>query len=171
MYHNYSSGDEYFRYILDTYSDALIRLCYSYVKNMTDAEDLAEDTFCELVRSSPDFDSAEHEKAWLFRVAANKCKNHVMSARIRLSAPLDEQIIENTPDTRGNMQSDGTEYIRDEVLSLPEKYRTVLHLYYFEEMSLENIASVLRIPKATVGTRLARGRNLLKKQLGDEIDV
>lgn len=168
MYPGQLSGNEYFRYLLDTYSDMLLRLCYNYVRNMTDAEDLAQDTFCELVRSPQDFDSTEHEKAWLLRVAANKCKNHLNSARVRLSAPLDKDIIENTaaPSSFGEYESDSDTKVKNAVMSLPDKYRTIIHLYYYEELSIEQIAKVLKIPPPTVGTRLARGRKLLQKKLG-----
>lgn len=168
MYPGQLCGNEYFRYLLDTYSDMLIRLCYNYAQNMTDAEDIAQDTFCELVRSPQDFDSTEHEKAWLLRVAANKCKNHLNSARVRLSAPMDNEIIENTaaPPVFGENESDDESRVQTAVLSLPDKYRTIIHLYYYEELTIEQIAKVLKIPPPTVGTRLARGRKLLQKKLG-----
>ncbi|MCM1525544.1 MAG: RNA polymerase subunit sigma-24, partial [Ruminococcus sp.] len=63
--------DEYIRYVLDTYSAMLIRLCFSYVKNMHDAEDMAQDVFCELVKRRPVFDDENHERAWLLRCAVN----------------------------------------------------------------------------------------------------
>ncbi len=172
MYPGQKSGDEYFRYILDAYSDMIVRLCYTYTNNMTDAEDIAEDTFCELVRAKPSFDSEEHEKAWLLRVAVNKCKNHLKSARVRLTVSLDDddmpEIADTSPDPHEDTESGR---VRAAVMALPEKYRTIIHLYYFEDLPTEKIAQITRLPRATVGTRLARGRALLKKQLGDESDV
>lgn len=170
MYPGQKNGDEYFRYILENYSDTIIRLCYTHTNNMSDAEDIAEDTFCELVRSKPSFDSQEHEKAWLLRVAVNKCKNHMKSARVRLNVSIDDENMPEIADPSTVGHDDGGGRVREAVMSLPEKYRIVIHLFYFEDLSIEEIARVIRLPKATVGTRLARGRALLKKQLGDETD-
>ena len=152
--------DKYIRYVLETYSDTVIRLCYTYVRNRHDAQDIAEDVFCELIRSRPALESAEHEKAWLLRVAVNKCKNHLKSARVRLTVPLEEYDQGDTVPPPG----EGGD-VREAVLELPEKYRTVIHLYYYEGLSLQEIARIRKTTVATVGTQLARGRSLLKKKL------
>lgn len=170
MYPGQKSGNDYFRYILDTYSDQIIRLCYTYTHNMTDAEDLTEDTFCELVRTMPSFDSTEHEQAWLFKVAVNKCRNHAKSARVRMTVP-DDRIAEDVPAPETKFYDGENERVRKAVFELPEKYRTVIHLYYFEDIPIEKIAKICGLPKATVGTRLSRGRGLLKEKLGGEFDA
>ncbi len=165
--------DGYIRYILDTYSDAVIRLCYSYVRSYHDAEDIAEDVFCELVKSRMIFESDEHEKAWLLRVAVNKCKNHLKSARVRYTVSLEDDTTAEhaAPGSEDDMLPEDDSPVVKAVMALPEKYRTVIHLYYFEEMSIAQIAGVYKISKATVGTRLARGRALLKKRLGVDFDA
>ncbi|MBR4223490.1 MAG: sigma-70 family RNA polymerase sigma factor [Oscillospiraceae bacterium] len=152
--------DKYIRYVLETYSDTVIRLCYTYVRNTHDAEDIAEDVFCELIRSRPKLESAEHVKAWLLRVAVNKCKNHLKSARVRLSVPLEDDESGDTIPPPG----EGGD-VREALMELPEKYRTVIHLYYYEGLSIQEIARVTKTNAATVGTRMARGRSLLKKKL------
>ena len=155
-----SFDDEYIRYVLDTYSDSVIRLCYTYVRNPHDAEDIAEDTFCELIRTCPEFESTDHERAWLLRVAVNKCKNHLKSARVRLSEPLTDDMSGDTVPPPG----EGGD-VMEAVLELPEKYRVVIHLYYYQGLSIREIARIRRTTSATIGTQLARGRSLLKKKL------
>ncbi len=162
--------DEYIRYVLQTYSDMLIRLCLTYVKNRHDAEDMAEDTFCELVRHRPVFESSEHEKAWLIRCAVNKCKNYLRSARVRLTDSIEDLQTE----IAAPEESDSGGTVTAAVLSLPEKYRTIIHLFYYEEYSINEIAKILSMSPSTVGTRLDRGRQMLKKkiqQAGGELDV
>lgn len=164
--------DEYIRYILDTYSDAVVRLCYTYVRNVHDAEDIAEDVFCELIKCRMEFESTDHERAWLLRVAANKCKNHLKSARVRYTVSLEDNLsAEQAAAEEDDLLPEEESPVVKAVMGLPEKYRTVIHLFYFEEMSIAQIASAYKMSQATVGTRLARGRALLKKKLGVEFDA
>ncbi|MDD7429105.1 MAG: sigma-70 family RNA polymerase sigma factor [Oscillospiraceae bacterium] len=161
-------SDEYIRYILETYSAQIIRLCYTYVKNKEDAEDIAQDVFLELMRRNQQFEDAEYEKAWLMRTAVNKCKNLLKSSRVKRTVPLEDEYTDNDSNPE-NQKEDNA--VRDAVLALPEKYRTVVHLFYFSEMSIKEIAVVTGVNTATVGTRLARGREQLKKILKGEIDL
>lgn len=165
---NGTVSDEYIRYILETYSASIIRLCYTYVKNQEDAEDIAQDVFLELMRRGQPFEDAEYEKAWLMRTAVNKCKNLLKSSRVKRTVPLEDEYTDNESNPENNNE-DNT--VRDAVLKLPEKYRTVVHMYYFSEMSIKEIAVVTGVNTATVGTRLARGREQLKKILKGEIDL
>ncbi len=153
----YSFGtNEYMQYVLDNYSKLLIRLAFTYVKNMHDAEDIAQDVFVSLMKRGYGFESEEHEKAWLLRVAINKCKNDLKSSWKKLNVPLDEDI--------SYLPEEDSEVL-DIVLNLPVKYRTVIHLHYYENYSINEIAELLRRKPATIGTWLARGRNLLKSNL------
>lgn len=163
---NGTVSDEYIRYILETYSASIIRLCYTYVKNQEDAEDIAQDVFLELMRRGQPFEDAEYEKAWLMRTAVNKCKNLLKSSRVKRTVPLEDEYTDNESNPENNNEDNS---VRDAVLKLPEKYRTVIHLYYFSEMSIKEIAVVTGVNTATVGTRLARGREQLKKILKGEI--
>lgn len=149
---------EHMRYILDTYSQSLIRLSYTYVKNICDAEDIVQDVFVALLKREKPFDSPEHEKAWLLRTAINKSKNYLMSARMRLTVSLDDNEGE---EDRSAEKSE----VMEAVLSLPEKYRTVIHLFYYDGFSINEIAAITDKKPATVGTLLARGRQLLKKMM------
>ncbi len=140
---------------------SLVRVAYTYVQNIQDAEDLAQDTFLSYLKSGPSFQSDEHEKAWLLRVCINKSRNLLKSGWRKSLSPLPEDLATLPPEESAVLSA---------VLSLEEKYRTPVHLYYYEGYSIADIAHVLHLPSATVGTRLARARGQLKTQLGGAFD-
>lgn len=148
--------EEIYRRNLDT----VYRVCWLYMKNKSDTEDAVSDTFVRLMRSDVSFESCEHEKAWLIAAARNICKDVLKSPKYR-NEPLDENML--TGDT-----------LTDETLitvkELPEKYRTAVYLYYYEGYSCGEIADMLGTVKSTVISRLARGRKILKKIIGGDID-
>lgn len=150
----------YIQYVLDTYSQTLIKLSYTYVRNICDAEDIAQDVFVSLLKRGKPFDSPEHEKAWLLRTTINKSKNHMKSSWIRRTVSLSD----NEDSETDNAMDEKTQ-VMEAVLSLPEKYRTVIHLFYYNGYSINEIADIVGKKPATVGTLLARGRNLLKDML------
>jgi RNA polymerase sigma-70 factor (ECF subfamily) len=153
----YSFGtNEYIEYVLDRYSSMLIKLAFTYLKNIADAEDIVQEVFVNLIKREFGFESVEHEKAWLLRVTINKCKNHLNSAWIKKKVPLDEEL--------SYLKEEDSEVL-EYVLELPHKYRCVIHLYYYENYSINEIAALLKKKPATIGTWLARGRNLLKSSL------
>ncbi len=154
---DYSFGtDEYIRHVLEKYSKMLIKLAFTYVKNMADAEDITQDVFVSLIKKGSGFGSEEHEKAWLIRVTINNCKNHLKSSWNKLKVPLEEDI--------SYLPKEDSEVLIM-VLNLPAKYRSVIHLHYYEDYSINEIAGILHKNPATIGTWLARGRNLLKSKL------
>lgn len=151
--------------LFDKHADMVYRIALNIVKNREEAQDIVMDTFATLIRQDC-FNSSEHAKAWLIRTAENKSLNVIKSARIRRNIPLDE-LLENT------LSSPATEAehdILDLVMRLPEKLRTTIYMYYYEDMPAADIASVLSISENTVYKRLERGRSLLKMDLeGDAI--
>ncbi|MDR0974121.1 MAG: sigma-70 family RNA polymerase sigma factor [Ruminococcus sp.] len=153
--------DEYISQTVAKYSDTLLRLCFTYVKNSSDAEDLTQDVFLSLLKRDIPFESEEHEKAWLLRLAINKCKNHLKSGWIRHSTPLDETLSDSAVDDNFT----GENSVLEAVMALPEKYRTPIHLFYYNELSIKEIAAAIGKKEATVGTLLARGRKLLKDSM------
>lgn len=160
---NYSFGtDEYIHNILDKYSKTLIKIAFTYMKNLADAEDIVQEVYISLMRRGSGFDSEEHEKAWLIRVTINHCKNRLKSAWYRKSVPLDEEI-SYLPEEESEVLS--------AVLSLPAKYRSVIHLYYYENYSMQEISEILRKSAGTVGTWLSRGRKLLKAKLDGGLEA
>ena len=153
-------SQDYIRYVLDTYSQTLIKLSYTYVRNVCDAEDIAQDVFVALLKRGKPFDSTEHEKAWLLRTVINKSKNHLRSGWIKRTVSLNDNA-----DSETDNRVDEKTQVMEAVLSLPEKYRTVIHLFYYNGYSINEIAEIVGKKPATVGTLLARGRSLLKNMM------
>lgn len=148
--------DEYVVRIVKAYSDSMLRAAYSVLKSTEDAEDAVQEVFLKLLQKKPQFRNSEHEKAWLLRVTINISKN-MMKSLSRSSLPVTEEI----------PCSDEKSELLAVVMSLPERYRTVIHLYYYEGYSIKETAAILKLPTATVGTRLARARNLLKGEFSE----
>ena len=151
------TGNEYIKYILDTYSKMIVRLAFTYTKSLCDAEDIAQDVFVSLIEKNKTFENSEHEKAWLIRVTVNKSKNFVKSSWVKKTVPIDEAMTKTSEE-----KSDD---ILEEVLKMPEKYRTVIHLFYYEGYSINEIADILGKSTGTIGTWLSRGRKILKERL------
>lgn len=149
------------RKAVQIYSPDIVRLAFTYVKNGSDAEDIAQEVFLAYMRKSPAFTDAGHEKAWLMRVTSNKCRDFLRSAWIRRSAPLPEELPAMPQEEIGLLHA---------LLALDEKYRLPVYLHYFAGYSLCEIASMLRANPSTVGTRLDRGRRLLRERLGEDIE-
>ena len=141
------------------YSKTVTRTAFSYLKNISDAEDITQEVFLILLQSNRDFEDDEHLKAWLIRVTINKCKNHLKSRWFKNRRQLPEDL-SYMPDEENEMLQ--------AVLSLSDKYRIPIHLYYYEGYSIKEISEILDEPIATVGTRLARGRSQLKKLIGGD---
>lgn len=141
------------------YSDSLLRVAYTYTKNTSDAEDIVQEAYLSLLQREKRFLSPEHMKSWLIRVTINKCKNHLKSAWISKRTIMPEQI--------KNLSHEEHDLL-DAVLSLEEKYRLPIHLFYYEGYSIAEIAEILKKKPATIGSLLDRGRKKLKRQLGGE---
>lgn len=147
------------------YSEMVYRMAYSLVKDRYDADDIYQEVFTSYVRKNPQFQSKEHEKAWFLRVTVNYCKNFWKSAWQRRTEGLIEAVRKmESPDERVQNPT-----IIEQVKLLPEKYRIVIHLFYYEDMSVEEIGKVLKSKPSTIRTQLTRARRLLKKRLKEEV--
>lgn len=141
-----------------TYSDAILRLSYTYLRNLDDAQDICQTVFVKLLTCPKAFASEEHEKAYILRIVANACKDLLKSPWKKRRCSLDECMELTAPEV-----SDGT--VLEAVNRLPANYRSVIYLFYYEGYQADEIGRILGIPKATVHTRLARGREKLKPYL------
>ena len=155
--------DTYIQYILGKYSETIIKLSYTYVKNTFDAEDIAQDVLLSLIKRNKPFESEEYERAWILRTTINKSKNHVASGWIKRTVSLEDTHDISDADTDDSAAEENA--VMEAVLSLPEKYRTPIHLFYYDGYTINEIAEIIRKKPATVGTLLARGRALLKKMM------
>jgi RNA polymerase sigma-70 factor (ECF subfamily) len=153
---------EEIRQVVQRYSDSIFKLAYTYVKNKSDAEDIAQSVFLTYLQQQKQFHDETHERAWLIRVTINKCKDFLKSGWFRSRNPLPEQLGYMPEEHRGVIEA---------VWTLDIKFRVPIHMHYYEGYSLQEIATVLRLPVGTVGSRLARGRMRLKELLGGDEDV
>ncbi len=140
------------------YGDTVYRVAYNFVKAHADSEDIVQETFLKLYRSDKEFDSEEHVKAWLIRVAANLAKNHIKSPAQSRRTELDESLPAPEAEDRE---------LHAAMRELPEKYGIVIYLHYFEGYGTREIASMLKMTESNVKARLKRGREKLRAFLED----
>lgn len=148
--------------LLDQYGNRILRLAYTYLHNMSDAEDILQDTLLQFLKKAPSFDSAEHEKAWLLRVAANLSKNRIDYERLRASDELNEELVAE--------EREDLSFVWEAVRELPSQYREVIHLFYHEGYPTAEIAKILGRKESTVRSDLRRGREKLKTVLKEAYD-
>lgn len=146
------------------YQNNLFAVAFNVCKNAQDAEDIVQDTFIQYYTMKKEFENEQHIRAWLLRVAINKAKNanHTFWRRNKLS-------LEDYMETL-TFETPQSENLFETVMRLPEKYRIVIHLYYYEDYSVREIANILRLSESNVKVRLSRGRSLLKEVLKEEWD-
>ena len=150
-----------FNRIVEQYADIVFRSALSFCKNKSDAEDITQNTFIKLLKSDADFESDEHIRKWLIRVAANESKSLWRSFWERKVVSFSD--LDDEPEYIETEKSE----VFVEVMKLPNKYSSVLHLYYYEGYQCNEIASVLGISVSNVQTRLMRARKMLKEKLGE----
>lgn len=148
--------DEEIANIYNRQYKTVYRICFSFMKNAVDAEDMAQETFLKLISSKKQFESQEHEKAWLIVTASNTCKDELRQWKRRLekikSLSQQEIVVQEEDDK-----------VLEWVMALPVKYKQVIYLYYYEGYHTSEIASMLHCSESTVRNQLLRGRRLLKK--------
>lgn len=144
-------------------SQRLYMLALSFTKNHSDAEDIMQDVFLKLLKHNKSFNNEEHLDKWLTVVCVNESKNYIKSPFRKNTVFLDEAKDLYTFDTVNDYD------IFKSVMSLPKKERTAIHLFYYEDLPVKEIAKMLKIKESAVKTRLSRGRKHLKEMLGDEL--
>lgn len=144
------------------YGDMIFRIAFSYMKNTYDSEDILQDVLFKLIKNDNNFNDEAHKKAWIIQVTRNLCKNKLMSSWFKHRNSLDEEIIHY------DKYNDGT--VLKAVMDLPQKYREVIHLYYYEDYKTQEIASIINKKESTVRSLLYRARDILKKELKEAYD-
>ena len=148
--------------ILTRFGDSILRYAYTYLHNMSDAEEVLQDTLVQFLKTAPEFESENHEKAWLLRVAANLSKNRIRYNKLRETDELNEELVAE--------EREDLSFVWEAVKSLPVKYREVIHLFYHEGYQTAQIAKVLGRNESTVRSDLRRGREKFKEVLKGEYD-
>lgn len=158
-------GEQEVSRAIEAYGNLIRRICLIHLKNHADTEDIFQTVFLKYLLSSAEFQSREHEKAWFIRVTANACRDLLKSAFRRRAVSLD--VLTDQP---GELSEDNREVL-EAVLGLPEKYRDVIYLFYYEEYTAPEIAEILKKNTNTVYTLLSRAKKILKEKLGGETDA
>ncbi len=145
--------------LMNMYKNNVYAAAFNICGNASDAEDVVQDTFLQYYMTHKSFDNEQHIRAWLLRVAINKAKNIQLTFWHRNKMSLDDYIETLSFETPENKE------LFEEVMKLPEKYRVVIHLFYYEDYSVKEIAKILRTTESNIKVRLSRGRAKLKDAL------
>lgn len=186
-----TANDRELQQKIEEYGDMLFKLSFVRLQNIQDAEDVVQDVFYQYLKHLQDFQSPEHEKAWLLKTTVNACRKVWRSAWRRHQADVrpaqdgDEALdgcgrgmAAGSYDVAPGMSEPEETAVRREestrlmeaVLSLPPRYRDVIHLFYYEDFSVKDIARITSRRESTVTSQLTRGRELLRKTLKGEYD-
>lgn len=145
--------------VIDRQADTVYKLAFAQLRNRSDADDVFQEVFLRYVKKAPSFESAEHERAWFLRVTLNCCKRLWASPWRRHDVPLEEDLRADMPENH---------YLAAELKKLPPKYGAVLYLFYWEDMTVEEIGNLLGLRPGSVKSRLFRGREKLREHLKGE---
>lgn len=145
--------------VIEACSDMVYRLAYARTGSKQDADDVYQEVFLRYLKKRPRFESEEHRKAWMLRVTIN-CTNSFLSSRWRKNRT---ELPEDLPFMDRRQQD-----LHMELQRLPVKYRDVIHLFYYEELSVEEIGRALRRKPSTVRTQLTRAREMLRRFMKEE---
>lgn len=151
VYKSYCSED--FEAVVTKHENRLYRTALAITGNMSDAEDLVQEAFLRVYEKAPKFESEEHEKAWLIRVTVNLCNSRLRSPWHKRIVPL----LESYPASEPEQQE-----LLEQIMILPPKYRTVIHLFYYEGYSIKGISELTGQKESTVRSHLTRARQKLK---------
>lgn len=151
------------------YGDELVRLAFSYVKDIGIAKDMVQNTFIKCYKNLDSFRFDAQIKTWLYRITINECKDYLKSwnyKKVQVRSILSETTRSILPSTEKAVIDKYTnEEIKDNIFSLPKMYREVIYLYYYDSLKTEEIADVLDIPVNTVKTRLRRAKQKLESMI------
>ena len=149
---------------IELYSDMVKRLCMVHLKNETDTEDIFQNVFIKYLQNDIKFENKNHEKAWIIRVTINACKDYLKSFFRSKTISIETYLEKES----GEDMSLDNKFVLEAVLSLPEKYKNVVYLYYYEGYQASEISKILNKNVNTVYTLLTRAKKILKEKIGGE---
>lgn len=156
-YKSYRPED--FEAVVIKHENRLYRTALAITGNMSDAEDILQEAFLRAYEKAPDFETEEHEKAWLIRVTVNLCNSRLRSPWHKRTAPL----LDSYPVSESEQHE-----LLEQIITLPPKYRTVIHLFYYEGYSIKDISELTGQKESTIRSHLTRARKKLKSVLKEE---
>lgn len=151
-----SFSQEQKKMVVEKYFDMIYRLAVSQTKSTDGADDVVQEVFLRFLRSDKVFESDDHIKAWLIRVAINCSHNFFSNSWAKKTVPLSDDLVFDTKE-----KSD----VYYAAMELPQKYRTVIHLFYYEDLSISQISKLLKTKESTIKSQLSRARDMLRTKL------
>ena len=165
MWVNSFLSEQKFQLVMQEHTDYLLRLAYLYIKDWPAAEDIVQDVFLAYYQKFEQFEERSSLKTYLAKMTINKCKDYLKSWRYRKQILTNSFLNQSKKIREKIIVEDEKLVLADAILQLPLKYREVIIYYYFEELSVLEVAQLLSISDNTVKTRLKKSRALLKNQL------
>jgi RNA polymerase sigma-70 factor, ECF subfamily len=159
--------------LMQEYSDDILHLVYTYVKDRTTAEDLTQEIFLKCYEKLNQFNQQATLKTWVYRIASNHCKDYLRSWHYR-KITLSDKILDYIPSKSKQVEEEiiansEENILTNAVMNLPLKYREVVFLHYYEELSLAEISKITTVNISTIKTRLKRAKELLKDKMIEEV--
>ena len=152
-------SEEKFEYVYTEFAKELLSIAFGYTKNKDDSIDIMQNAYVALLNSNKNFDSDEHIKYFLIRVVINESINHIKKYQNKKEIKNNDYVF-NVPERK---KEDIPYDLSEIVYKLPEKYKTIIILHYYDEMKIKDISTILKISESAVKKRLERGRNLIKE--------
>lgn len=155
--------------LMDQYGQSLLHLTFSYVGKREIAEDLTQEIFVKCYQKLDQYQKKSSLKSWIWRIAINHCKDYLRSWQYK-HIVVSEEHVKNTPSQEKRVENQVIQRYEDEelvrtVMSLPDTYREVIYLYYFEELPIKEISNLTSVNQNTIKTRLKRAKEILKESL------
>ncbi|HWI47816.1 MAG TPA: sigma-70 family RNA polymerase sigma factor [Rummeliibacillus sp.] len=166
---DFSNSYEWLNYLMDEYGEKLTNLAYGYCKDWGKAEEIVQDVFITCFHQYKSSHKIKSYKAWIYRITINRAKDSLRTAwfkRVSVQNELFAHLTSNTSTPERNLESNETsEQLANAIMQLPLKYREMIILFYYEELSIQEISEIINMNENTVKTRLNRGREKLKPLL------
>ncbi|MBU5426903.1 sigma-70 family RNA polymerase sigma factor [Tissierella pigra] len=158
--------EEHFNSLIDEYGTEILRLCYLYLKDYQLAEDACQDTFLKVYKSFHSFNGLSTEKTWITKICINTCKNYLRNPwKRKVTLENKEFIQEEVSDKEIFAELEKSELFNS-IMNLRKKYKEIILMYYYQQLSVNEISQILDISESNAFTRLSRARQLLKDELG-----
>ena len=170
----YQSAQMVVERLIEDYGQDVLKIAYLYVKDQQLAEDIFQEVFYNVMKNYHKFEHLSSEKTWLIRITINTCKDLLRTSwlrRVTTFGTLEEQNQTQYEQPFDMTQSESNNELYEMIMKLPQRYKEVILLFYYEDFSYDEMAKILNIPKGTVQSRLARGREKLKKMMEERGEI
>ena len=170
----YQSAQMVVERLIEDYGQDVLKIAYLYVKDQQLAEDIFQEVFYKVMKNYHKFEHLSSEKTWLIRITINTCKDLLRTSwlrRVTTFGTLEEQNQTQYEQRFDMTQSESNNELYEMIMKLPQRYKEVILLFYYEDFSYDEMAKILNIPKGTVQSRLARGREKLKKMMEERGEI